>query len=92
MFTHPVIAQIGAAHGKSVAQVILRFLIQSAVVVIPKSSRRERMAENLDVFDFALSEADMQALTQLDEAESAFFSHQDPATVEMLTGYGAPRR
>ncbi len=92
IFTNPVIAEIGAGHGKSVAQVILRFLIQSDVVVIPKSVRRERMEENLAVFDFTLSEHEMDALRGLDEGESAFFSHYDAATAEMMTGWGKPRR
>lgn len=86
MFHQPVLAEIGAKHGKSVAQVILRFLIQSGVVVIPKSTHKERMAQNLDVFDFMLTEEDMQRIVELDEAESAFFSHYDPETVEFLTG------
>ncbi|MCE1197227.1 aldo/keto reductase [bacterium] len=86
MFTNPVLRNIGEAHGKSAAQVILRFLIQSGVVVIPKSTHKERMAENLDVFDFALSAGQMSAIAALDEGESAFFSHYDPKTVEMITG------
>lgn len=92
MFTNPVIAEVGAAYGKSVAQVILRFLVQSGVVVIPKSVRRERMEENLDVFDFTLSDGEMETLRGLDEDESAFFSHQAPEAVTMLTGFGSPRR
>lgn len=88
MFHQPVLAEIGAKHGKSVAQVILRFLIQSGVVVIPKSTHKERMAQNLDVFDFMLTEEDMQRIVELDEAESAFFSHYAPETVEFLTGLG----
>lgn len=86
MFQSPVIAGIGNNYGKSVAQVILRFLMQSDVVVIPKSTHKERMSENLDVFDFTLSDEDMEAIRKLDEGESAFFSHADPATVEMLCG------
>lgn len=92
MFTNVVIADIAAAHGKSIAQVILRFLVQSEVVVIPKSVRRERMAENLDVLDFTLTDAELETLRGLDEGESAFFSHQAPQVVEMLTGHGNPRR
>lgn len=88
MFHQPVLAEIGAKHGKSVAQVILRFLIQSGVVVIPKSTHKERMAQNLDVFDFMLTEEDMQRIVELDEAESVFFSHYAPETVEFLTGLG----
>jgi len=88
MFTNPVIQAIGEKYGKSVAQVILRFLVQNDVVVIPKSTRRERMAENIDVFDFALSDDDIRAIAALDEGASAFFSHYDPQTVEYLTGLG----
>lgn len=86
MFVNPVLKSIGDAHGKSAAQVILRFLIQNGVVVIPKSTRKERMIENLDVFDFSLSAEQMGAIAALDEGESAFFSHYDPKTVEMITG------
>lgn len=85
MFNNPVLQEIGNRHGKTVAQTILRFLIQSDVVVIPKSVRKDRMAENFDVFDFALTGAEMEAVRALDEDTSAFFSHYDPATVEFLT-------
>jgi len=88
MFSNPVIKGIGDAHGKSAAQVILRFLIQNDVVVIPKSTHKERMIENLNVFDFALSADQLSAIAALDEGESAFFSHYDPKVVEMLTGLG----
>ena len=90
-FTNPVLAGIGAEHGKSAAQVALRFLIQSDVVVIPKSTHRERMEENLDIFDFALSGEEMDAIRALDEGKSLFFDHYDPATVEMLTNMGKTR-
>ena len=88
MFTNPVLTQIGEKYGKTAAQTALRFLLQSGVVVIPKSTHRERMVQNLDVFDFALSDGDMAAIRGLDEGESAFFSHYDPETVEFLTGLG----
>ena len=87
-FTNPTLVEIGEKYGKSSAQVALRFLLQSDVVVIPKSTHRERMEQNLDVFDFALSDGDMAAIRGLDEGESAFFSHYDPETVEFLTGLG----
>ncbi|WP_206811524.1 aldo/keto reductase [Paradesulfitobacterium ferrireducens] len=88
MFTNPVIKSIGDKYSKSVAQVILRFLIQSDVVVIPKTTHKERMIENFDVFNFTLTVEDMHAIAALDESESAFFSHYDPQTVEFLTGLG----
>lgn len=85
-FTNPTLTEIGKKYGKTAAQTALRFLIQSNVVVIPKSVRRERMEQNFDVFDFTLDSADMEAIRKLDEGESLFFSHYDPAIVEMLTG------
>jgi hypothetical protein len=87
-FSNPVLTEIGKKYSKSSAQVALRFLIQSDVVVIPKSTHKERMEQNIDVFDFTLDSNDMQAIQALDEGESLFFSHYDPATVEMLTGMG----
>ena len=81
-FTNPTVMTVGEKYGKTVAQTALRYLIQSGVIVIPKSVRRERMEENLNVFDFKLSESDMATLSALDEGESAFFSHYDPSTVE----------
>jgi diketogulonate reductase-like aldo/keto reductase len=88
MFTNPVLSEIGAKYNKSVAQVILRYLIENNVVVIPKSTHKERMIENINVFDFELSEQDIKAIKSLDEEESAFFSHYDPQTVEFITGLG----
>ena len=82
LFTNPVLKEIAAQKGKSVAQVALRYLIQSDVGVIPKSVKKERMAENLAVFDFTLSDADMAAVSALDTNASLFFSHYDPDTVE----------
>lgn len=87
-FTNPVLVEIGKKYGKSSAQTALRFLIQSDVIVIPKSTHKERMIENLNVFDFTLNDEDMQAIRALDEESSAFFSHYDPNTVEFLTGLG----
>ncbi len=81
-FQNPVLKEIGAQYGKSVAQVALRFLLQSDVVVIPKSTHENRMKENFDVFDFALTEEDMKKIQALDTGKSLFFSHYDPETVE----------
>lgn len=82
MFTNSVLAEIGAKYGKTVAQVILRWHLQRGVVVIPKSTHKERMQENLDVFDFTLSSDDMAKIAALDTKTSAFFAHDDPAMVE----------
>lgn len=90
-FTNPVLVEIGEKYRKTAAQTALRFLIQSDVVVIPKSTHKERMEQNLDVFDFSLSEADMEAIRTLDEGKSLFFDHYDPSTVEMLTNMGKTR-
>jgi 2,5-diketo-D-gluconate reductase A len=84
LFTDPLLAEIGAAHGKSVAQVVLRWLIQRGIVTIPKSVRRERMEQNLDVFDFELSADEMTRIRTLDTGASMFFDHRDPAMVSWL--------
>lgn len=81
-FNNPVLKEIGAKHGKSAAQVALRFLMQSDVVVIPKSTHKERMEENFNVFDFTLTAEEMSAIEALDGGESLFFSHYDPEIVE----------
>ncbi|MDE6712903.1 MAG: aldo/keto reductase [Lachnospiraceae bacterium] len=81
-FNNPVLKEIGEGHGKSAAQVALRFLIQSGVVVIPKSTHKERMEENFNVFDFELTADEMAKVEALDGGESLFFSHYDPKTVE----------
>lgn len=85
-FSNRVLTEIGEKYGKTSAQVALRFLIQSDVVVIPKSTHKDRMEQNFNVFDFALSAEDMAAIAALDEGESLFFSHYDPAVVEMMVG------
>ena len=81
-FNTPALKEIGEKYGKTPAQIALRFLIQSRVVVIPKSVHKERMEENFNVFDFSLSADDMKTLEALDTENSLFFSHHDPATVE----------
>ena len=83
-FTNPVLVKIGEKYSKSAAQVALRYLIQNHVVVIPKSTHKERMIENINVFDFKLNDEDMKLISALDEKESLFFSHYDPKTVEMM--------
>lgn len=87
IFNNSVLKAIGDTHGKTTAQVILRFLIQSNVVAIPQSKKKERMAENFDVFHFALSEEEMERIQELDQAQSSFLDHRDPATVEMVKGF-----
>ena len=84
LFTDPTLAEIGAKHGKTVAQTALRFLIQNGVVVIPKSTHKNRMEENFNVFDFSLTDEEMVKIEALDGAESLFFSHYDPKTVEWI--------
>ena len=87
-FANPVLNEVGARHGKTAAQVALRFLLQSDVAVIPKSVQKTRMRQNFDVFDFELDAQDMEKISALDTGESLFFSHYDPATVERLAAYG----
>lgn len=87
-FSNEVLKSIGEQYEKTVAQVALRYLIQLGVIVIPKSTRRERMLENFNVFNFELSLRDMEVIAGLDRDESLFFSHYDPETVEFLINYG----
>lgn len=82
LFENLVLSAIGEKYGKTTAQVMLRWHLQRGVVVIPKSTHKERMEENFHVFDFVLDEEDMKAIAALDKAESSFFSHYDPAMVE----------
>ncbi len=82
LFENVVLKEIGQKYGKTTAQVMLRWNIQRGVIVIPKSVHKERMIENLNIFDFVLDEKDMEQIALLDTATSAFFSHQDPSMVE----------
>jgi 2,5-diketo-D-gluconate reductase A len=84
LFSDPALTAIGDAHGKSVAQVVLRWLTQREVVVIPKSVRPERMTENLDIFGFQLTGDEMSQIATLDTGASLFFDHRDPAMVSWL--------
>jgi 2,5-diketo-D-gluconate reductase A len=84
LFSNPVLSEIAAAHGKTIAQVVLRWLVQRDVVVIPKSVRPDRMAENIDVFDITLTDEQMAQIASLDTGASAFFDHHDPANVSFL--------
>jgi len=84
IFHNELLLSIGRKYNKSIAQVVLRWLIQRGVVAIPKSVRKERMAENFNIFDFALSAEDMEAIKALDTSTSSFFDHRDPAMVKWL--------
>ena len=85
IFTDPVLTEIGRAHGKSAAQVVLRSMIQRGVVVIPKSVDPDRMAQNLDVFDFELTDGEMARVAGLDTGQTQFFDHADPEMVRRLS-------
>jgi 2,5-diketo-D-gluconate reductase A len=84
LFQNEVLASIGSMHGKSVAQVVLRWLVQRGAVAIPKSVHRDRMEQNFDIWDFELSDDEMKSIAKLDNATSSFFSHQDPAMVRWI--------
>jgi len=84
LFTDPVLSAIAEAHNKSVAQIVLRWLVQRDVVVIPKSVRPDRMAQNLDIFAFTLTDDQMKQIATLDTGASLFFDHRDPAMVSAL--------
>jgi diketogulonate reductase-like aldo/keto reductase len=85
IFSNQVLTGIGSKYGKSVAQVILRWLIQQGIGVIPKSVREERMVENLNIWDFELTSEDIDAIARLDTGKSVFFDHRDPETADWLT-------
>lgn len=82
LFTNPLLAEIGSKYGKTVGQVVLRWLMQRGIVALAKSVHPERMAENIDIFDFELTDSDMATIQSLDKKESAFFDHDAPEQVE----------
>lgn len=84
MFGNEVLTSIAEKHNKSVAQIVLRWLVQREVVVIPKSVRKERIVENFNIFDFALSAGDMERISTLDTKESLFLSYRDPGVAKMM--------
>ncbi|MDF3888516.1 aldo/keto reductase [Cupriavidus basilensis] len=84
LFENAVLVGIAERHGKSVGQVVLRWLVQRGIVALAKSVRKERMAENIAVFDFELDDADMTDIAELDTNTSSFFSHRDPAIVKWM--------
>ena len=86
IFTHPVLSAIGKKYGKSAAQVALRWNVQRGVVVIPKSVHKERIEQNLDIWDFALSDDDMAEIAKLDIGHSEIVDHSDPAFIKMISG------
>lgn len=86
-FTNPELEKIGKKYGKSVAQVALRWLIQRDVIIIPKSVHIERMQQNMDIFDFELSQEDMATIATLDTKQSLFFDHHAPEVVKMFMGW-----
>lgn len=86
MFKNETLVSIGEKYGKSSAQVALRFLTQEGIIVIPKSVKKERMEQNINIFDFKLTDAELDEIRALDTGKSLFFSHYDPATVEMIIG------
>ncbi|MEW5291682.1 aldo/keto reductase [Erwinia papayae] len=85
LFQHPLLTAIGEKYGKSVGQVVLRWIFQRGIVSLAKTVSKARMEENMHILDFQLSEAEMGQITAMDSATSAFFSHRDPARVEWLT-------
>ena len=87
LFTNMQLAEIGMKYGKSVAQVALRWLIQRGVIIIPKSTHIERMRQNIEIFDFSLSDEDMAAIATLDTGKSLFFDHHDAETARMFMGW-----
>ncbi|MDE7190580.1 MAG: aldo/keto reductase [Muribaculaceae bacterium] len=86
-FTNPLLEEIGKKYGKSVAQVALRWLTQRDIIIIPKSVHTERMEQNLNIFDFTLSDEDMVTIATLDTTKSLFFDHHDPEVVKMFMGW-----
>lgn len=87
LFKNEVLASLGKKYNKSIAQVVLRWLLQRGVVAIPKSVRKERIVENFNIFDFQLSNEDMTIIKSLDTCKSVFFDHSDPEIVKWLGGY-----
>lgn len=86
LFKNELLGAIGKKYKKSIAQVVLRWLTQRGIVAIPKSVRKERMEENFNIFDFRLSDEDLQIIQTLDQKASAFFDHRDPAVIKWLSG------
>lgn len=92
MFYNPVLTEIGQKHGRSVAQVILRWLYQRGIVSLAKPVHEERIRENFDIYSFELDEEDMAKIASMDTQTSSFFSHQDPNTIEWFGNLVLERR
>ena len=92
IFTNPILEEIGRKYGKSTAQVMVRWQVQRGIVCLTKTVKPERMRENLDVFDFELSDEDMKAIAGLDTKTSLFFNHQDASTVDLFVNLIQQRR
>lgn len=86
-FTNETLAAIGAKYGKSVAQIALRWLLQRGIIIIPKSTHIERMQQNIDIFDFSLTDEDMDAIAKLDTGKSLFFDHHSAEATRMFMGW-----
>ncbi|MGN6640413.1 MAG: aldo/keto reductase, partial [Mucilaginibacter sp.] len=82
LFINPVLVEIGKRYGKTAGQVALRFLTQNGIAVIPKSTHKERMAENINIFDFSLSQEELQKIELLDKGQTLFMNHQDPEAMQ----------
>ncbi len=87
LFTNPVLTEIGKAHGKSVAQVALRYLLELGVIIIPKSTHKERMVENRDLYSFSLTAEEKERIAALDEKKSLFFDHNSAEVAKMFMGW-----
>ena len=90
LFHHPVLKEIAQAHGKTVGNVVLRWLMQRGIVAIPKSVHPKRIFENIDVFDFTLTDSEMKAINDLDRQQSGFFDPHDPAAIKAIVSGGRP--
>ena len=87
IFTHPVLSEIGAKYEKTAAQIALKWNAQRGVSILPKSVHIERMEQNIDIWDFSLSDDDMQKIAELDLGHSEIVNHDDPAFVKMINGF-----
>lgn len=90
LFENPILKEIGATHNKTTGQVVLRWLLQRGIVIIPKSTHIERMKENIDVFDFMLSKKEMEQISKLDKGQSQFFNPHDPMAINTIVSGGRP--